>query len=357
MRYRFSAMMLFFLMTFMLPRAVAQQPQPGAPAGSTTLPSLPESKVAPDAAVITIHGLCGNVFLPGSAVANSSSAAPSAAADAAAGSESPNPNCETIITRQQFETLIRGISPVDPQFARGFARDYPETLMFARKAIEVGLDKDPGVQALLQYRYQQALYSIFKATLTRKAKNLSDAELEKFYNDNRARYEVFGLLRIHVPNQKTHTPAPGSSTPPKIDVAADEAAMKSVAEKIRAEAVAGGDFETLQAKAYRLAGETEEPPDPDLGDKWTRDNFPADSQSAVFGLKPGQVSQPIHNANGWHIIKVVSRKTVPLSEAADMTRGMVVGDQANSLRKALKTELNDQYFVSPVANEAKAPLE
>ena len=33
---------------------------------------------------------------------------------------------------------------------------------------------------------------------------MSDAELEKFYNDNRSRYEQFGLLRIHVPNTKEH---------------------------------------------------------------------------------------------------------------------------------------------------------
>jgi parvulin-like peptidyl-prolyl isomerase len=237
-----------------------------------------------------------------------------------------------------------------------FARDYPETLVFARKAVETGLDKDPAFQALLEYKYQQALYSIFKTYVKQKANAKSDAELEKFYYANLDRFEQFGILRIHVPNVKQHHPVAGSHVQPKVDVAADEAAMKALAIRIRAEAVAGGNFELLQAKAYRLAGETEDPPDTDMGDQWTRDTFPAENLAVVLALKPGQVSEPIHNASGWHIIKLVSRKTIPLSEARDSILQMIVGDEANSTRKAIKTELNDQYFVSAGAPEAKAPL-
>jgi parvulin-like peptidyl-prolyl isomerase len=239
--------------------------------------------------------------------------------------------------------------------ARGFARDYTETLVFARRAIEIGLDKDPFFQALLQYRYQQALYSIFKGHVKQKANEMSDAELEKYYNANRNRYEQFGLLRIHVPEIRQHHPGVGTSAASKVDPDADRAAMKALAIKVRAEAVAGGDFEKIQARVYRLAGITDDPPDTDLGDKWTVDNFPPENLSAVFGLKAGQVSQPIHNASGWHIIKVVSRKTIPLSEAREFTFQLVVGDEANSIRKAVKTELNDQYFVGG-PHEAAEPL-
>ncbi len=356
MQFRFSALILLSSIGYVDPLAVAQQTQSNAPAitSSTAAAQTSESQVAPDAPVITIHGLCGNVILPGSSPDASGSHAESSASDV---STTPNPNCETTITRQQFENMVRGISPrSDPRLGASFARDYPETLVFARKAIETGLDKDPATQALLQYKYQQALYSIFKAHVKLKANQESDAELEKFYNANRERYEQFGLLRIHVPDVKEHQPAPGSHVQPKVDVAADQAAMKALAIKIRAEAVAGGDFEQLQAKAYKLAGETDDPPDTDLGDQWTRDTFPAEYLSAVLALKPGQVSEPIHNASGWHIIKMVSRKTIPWSEARDSTLQLIVADEANSTRKAIKTELNDQYFVSAGSPEAKAPL-
>lgn len=359
MQCRFSLIVFLLSLIFLLMHASAiAQLQQNAPAipGSTT-PPVSESNVAPDAAVITIHGLCGNVFFPGSKQDASGSQNSAGVADASAQLTTPNPNCETIITRKQFESLSRGInSRIDPRLARSFAMEYPETLMFARKAVETGLDKDPAYQALLQFKYQQALYSIFKAYVKQNANALSDAQLEKFYNDNRSRYEQFALLRIHVPNTKEHNPVPGSSDPPKIDTAADEAAMKRLAIKIRAEAVAGGDFEKLQATAYKVAGVTEEPPDTDLGDKWTRDTFPAAYQSAVFSLKPGQVSEPIRNASGWHIIKLVSRRTVPWSEARNMTLQLIVADQANATRKAIKAEINKQYFVSGETNNATDPL-
>lgn len=361
MQCRFPVVILFFLLIFVLvhPAIAAQQLQSNPPSNATSsaAQAVTESPVAPDAAVITIHGLCGYVHLPGSAPDAAGSQATGGPSDASSASTTPNASCETVVTREQFENLIHAISPKgDPQMARAFARDYPETLMFARRAIETGLDKDPAIHALLQYRYQQALYSIFKSYVKQKANQMSDADLEKFYNANRARYEEFGLVRIHVPNARQHHPVPGAAVQPKVDIAADEEAMKALAVKIRAEAVAGGDFERLQARAYKLAGMADDPPDPDLGDKWTRDTFPQEYQSAVFGLRPGQVSEPIHNSSGWHIIKVVSRRTIPWSEARETTLQMIVGDEANSTRRAIKTDLNDQYFVSAVPHEAVAPL-
>jgi hypothetical protein len=356
MQCRFPVTVLLFLTSIVLvhPRGLAQQPQPNAPAaaGSMATPPVAESKLAPDAAVITLHGLCGNVSLPGSSPDATGSQTAAGASDASAPLTTPNPNCKTVITRQQYEDLIKEANPrADPQLARSFARDYTETVMFARKAVETGLDKDPAYQALLQYKYEQALYSIFKTSVKQKVNQMSDAELEKFYNANLERYEQFGLLRIHVPDVKVHHPAPGSSVQPKFDTAADQAAMKALAEKIRAEAVAGGDFVKLQAKAYKVAGETDDPPDPDLGDKWTRDTFPPEQLSAMLALKPGEVSQPLHNESGWHILKMVSRRTMPWSEAHDFTRQMIVADRANAIRKAIKAEYNDQYFVSAASRE------
>jgi hypothetical protein len=361
MQYRFPVALFFFLLIFATLHSgtFAQQLPPAAPATArdSATPPASESHVAPDEAVITIHGLCGYASLPGSSPDAAGAQPAAGASDASAPLVTPNPKCETTVTRQQFENLMKGINPnSDPRMGRGFAKNYPETLIFARKAIETGLDKDPEFQSLLEFRYQQALYSIFKTYVKQKASKMSDADVEKFYNANRQRYEQFGLLRIHVPNVREHHPAPGSTVQPKADIAADEAAMKALAIRIRAEAVAGGDFEKLQAKAYKLAGVTDGAPDTDLGDKWTRDTFPAEYQAQVFSLKPGEVTQPIHNGSGWHIIKLVSRKTIPLSEARNFTLQLVVGDEANSTRRATKTDLNDQYFAPASSPDAAGPL-
>jgi peptidyl-prolyl cis-trans isomerase C len=352
----FPVAIFFCLLTFALlqPRTFAQL-QPTTPASdSTGTTDTAKAKVAPDAAVITIHGLCGNVFLPGTGPDTTGQQSTGGASDAAA-LTTPNPSCQTIITREEFENLLKGMSPrVDPRTARSFAKSYPESLILARKAVETGLDKQPDIEALLQFKYQQALYSVYKAHVKKTVNEMSDADVEKFYNANRERYEEFGLLRIHVPNVKEHHPAPGAAQP-AVNPAAEEAEMKDLATRIRAEAVAGGNFDKLQAKVYKLAGSVDDPPDTDLGDKWTRDTLP-EEDSAVLKLKPGQVSEPIHNENGWNIVKVVSRKTPPLSEARDITIQMIVADQANSIRHAITTDINEQYFVHPVARDPEEPL-
>jgi len=347
--YGFPQILTLFSALFLVSAlGVAQQAAPPAPAANTiAATSSIDSNVAPDAAVITIHGLCpATPSTIQSSGSTSAQAAPTTVED---------PSCQTIMTRKQFEALMKGVgAKVAPQAARGFAEGYPEAAMFAQKALDLGLDKKPEYEALLAYRRNQNLYQIFKAHVLQQANEMSDADVEKFYNANKSRYEEFGLLRIYVPDVKWHKATAGSSTPRKEDKAADAAAMKAVAERIRVEAVAGGNFERLQAQVYKAAGITDEPPNTDLGNKWTRDNFPKQYESAVLELKVGQISELIHNASGWHIIKVVSRKTPPLSEARQVTLQMIVGDQANALRRSIKTELNDHYFSSVRAPEAAA---
>src|SRR5579863_6471500 len=96
-------------------------PRPGSTASAS--PAASEtSSVAPDAAVITIQGLCEK---PGG-----SSATPS--------------DCKTVITRAEFEKVLDAVSPNMPPAARKqFANRYVAALYFAEKAHELGLDQGP----------------------------------------------------------------------------------------------------------------------------------------------------------------------------------------------------------------------
>jgi parvulin-like peptidyl-prolyl isomerase len=51
-----------------------------------------------------------------------------------------------------------------------------------------------------------------------------------------------------------------------VDTAADEAALKAEAEKIRTRAAAGEDFEKFEDEAYTFAGDPDDTPDTDMGD-------------------------------------------------------------------------------------------
>jgi parvulin-like peptidyl-prolyl isomerase len=339
MRLGWLIKVLFFLLFLGGGVVLGQETQMGSPVPEHKPGEAPSSSssVPPQAVVVTIEGLCTD--LAGSQTAAKTSV------DAPAPPATENANCKTAITREQFENVVKAVSPkATPQAARGFAESYAETLLFAEQAHKLGLQKDPSSQELIKYKYLDLLFQIYKRYVKEKASEMSDAEVEKFYKEHLDRYEQLGLMRVHVPDLIWHDPAPGSTVAPKVDTAADAAAMKKVAEQLRREAAAGGDFEKLQVRAYKAAKITDDPPEVDLGDKWTIDNFPAAYVKDVFKLKPGQVSELVHNPSGWHIFKVVSRKTIPLSEAREFTAQLVVGDQANSLRDSIKTDLNEDYF-------------
>src|SRR5262249_59674649 len=123
------------------------------------------------------------------------------------------------------------------------------------------------------------------------------AEIEKFYNDNKAAFEEAIVRRLMIPKPAatppSAPPASGSEAKPAESAspqpAPDEAAQKAYAEKARERAVAGEDFDKIQSDAFLFYKTTIAPPTTVLGPR-RRGTLPPDQESAVFALKPGDVS-------------------------------------------------------------------
>src|SRR3954462_3480838 len=89
--------------------------------------------VPADAPVITIKGVCSD---------KSSDAA----------------NCQTVMTRAQFEKLADAIQPnMPPQVKRQLANAYPRLLVMAQEAEKRGLDKQPRFEETLKFARLQIL--------------------------------------------------------------------------------------------------------------------------------------------------------------------------------------------------------
>src|ERR1700689_3732317 len=131
--------------------------QAGAPA-SSTMSSAPSndaeaSKVAPDAPVITINGVCAN-----------------ASADQAA-----DANCKTVITRAEFEKILDAVQPnMPPRVRRQFAMRYASALATAQRAQQLGLDKGPKYDERLKLARIQILAQAFNQSVQEKAGQISD---------------------------------------------------------------------------------------------------------------------------------------------------------------------------------------
>lgn len=326
-----------------LPHTPAAQPKAAPKAGSAA------SSLPPDAVVITVQGLCEKEAIGEPAATTKNSAAKTSDTPSSAG-------CKTLIRKAQFEKLADALNPnMTPAVKRQLAEAYPRLLVFADKAREMGLDKDPRFLQMQKFATLQLLAQDFSRHMQEKAGDISDADVEKYYKDHASNYEQVELMRIFIPNTKQHaepsTADPkalesSTATPAKTDNAADEAAMKAEAEKIHTAAAANGDFEALQKEAFEVSGLKSASPNVKLG-KVTRANLPETHQK-VFDLTVGQVSELLSDPGGYYVYKVISKSAVPLSEAKQeihqQLQSQRMQQSMETLINSVKTELNQSYF-------------
>jgi hypothetical protein len=175
------------------------------------------------------------------------------------------------------------------------------------------------------------------------ASSISDSEVEKYYKENAIKFERGELLRIFVPKQTGQAQKTVSGDRSS---AATDSSMLAVAEKIRARAAAGEDFQQLQKEAFAAANIASGSPNVSTG-KIAAVGLPLSHQK-VFEMEPGQVSDVIAESSGYYIYKVVSKQMVPLAQASKEIRKSIasqrVQDVTASLIKAIKPELDPMYF-------------
>jgi peptidyl-prolyl cis-trans isomerase D len=118
------------------------------------------------------------------------------------------------------------------------------------------------------------------------------ADLERFYNDNLEQYSTPEQLRASHILLKT--------------AGKDDAAVRAQAESLAKEARAGADFAALAKKHSEDEGTA--PNGGDL-DFFGRGRMVPEFDTAVFAMEQGQVSDPVKTEYGYHVIKLVEKKT------------------------------------------------
>jgi hypothetical protein len=176
---------------------------------------------------------------------------------------------------------------------------------------------------------------------------MSDQEVEQFYNGHREMFEQADLLRIFVPKQKGLIPDERAPSKPN---AAEEATMKIEAEKIQRKAAAGGNFAMLEVEAYKFVEDPDDTPDVQVG-KVTRAETPERYRKAIFELPVGKVSELVPAPDGWHIFRVVSKRTLPMSEVRGLIEKFWVDDSTAALKNSVKPEFDSAYFNTSTGGE------
>src|SRR5208337_4122387 len=306
----------------------------------------PEVKVGPDDVVITMNGFCAHPAQAGKA-------------------------CQTVITRAQFEKLTEALQPGMPLSLRlKVANSYASNLKMSAAAEKRGLDKTPAFQEEMRFARMQLLAQDLSRALQVDASNITDAELEDYYKQNKSSYEQATVARIFVPRAKQIVPASEerkdaksadaqSAATPKAEEQAQqkaaEEAMANVAADLRARAVNGEDPDQLQIEAYTEAGFPRTIPDTKM-EKVRRAALPPRHET-VMDLKPGEVSEVFSDPAGAHFIyKMISKQTLTLEDVEAEIRSVISSQRYRDSMKSFQGDVvfSDAYF-NPPGNPATLP--
>jgi PPIC-type PPIASE domain len=338
-----------WLMCVLLGTLAWGQAAPGAPPAPqpTQAPADTSADVPPDAAVITVIGVCP---------AQSQQASPTGAAE-----KTPADDCKTVITKAQFEELAKALN-VTPQQKKQLASVLSGYIGTSSEARKNGLDKTAQFEQTVEFDKMRILTNALQRNIQEEAAKVPPGDIEKYYKEHAESFEQFNVDRLFVPrtkqgeaeaaeeDEKEEKPSePAKKTKEaeektKADKA--EQAMTKLADSLRTRAAAGEDFIKLQKEAFSAAGMKIESPTVNLPNV-RRTGLPA-GHVAVFDLKPGEVSQVISDAGGHYIYKVNHKDHVALDQATNEIHSKLQSDRTREMlekvNNSFKVETNDMYF-------------
>lgn len=217
------------------------------------------------------------------------------------------------------------------------AEQIVRTKLLEQEARRLGLDQDTSVAGRIAAISDDALAS---AAAEKIAPPPTDAAVEKFYNENKGRFETIDLSHIVLAYA-------GGTIPPRSGGAApSEAQAEQEAIGIWNQLRAGADFATLARKysddtASAAAGGK-------LGTV-AHGMLPQELETRVFAIPTGQFSSPIPSSFGIHIFKVNARSPHPLDQQlrpviAARLRQQEMLDRVEAMRRSASVIFDPKFF-------------
>ena len=141
---------------------------------------------------------------------------------------------------------------------------------------------------------QVAFVTFDPATIPDSAARVTDAEVRRYYDANKDRFERRGRASVSL------------LVVPRTITAEDSAATRARAQAIRDEIVGGANFEDVAARESQDQFTASTGGVLGMRDRNSLDPAIA---TAAFALRAGEVSQPVLGTDGYHILRVDAKKT------------------------------------------------
>jgi hypothetical protein len=251
-------------------------------------------------------------------------------------------------TAAEIDKLIESLPPQYHQAAKTTPPALSQVFLIKRlvdDAEKSGLDKKSPYKEQLEYNRMQLLA---QAVLNEYGNHLviTPEDQEKYYKANADKFKQAKVRVIYL----SFNPTPDKAGPDGKKLLT-EAEAKAKIEDLRKQIVAGADFGKLARE--NSDDKTSAVKDGDFGIMKQSSTYPEPIKAAVFGLKAGEVSQPVRQPNGFYLIRVDEIIVQPLQEVATDIYQTVKQERLNDYIKTLQAQYqvkveNPAYF-SPQA--------
>jgi parvulin-like peptidyl-prolyl isomerase len=213
--------------------------------------------------------------------------------------------------------------------------------VLADEAVKLGLDKRPDIAVQLLFQRENLLETAMFNSMIQSAV-VPDADVQAYYDSHQADFATVTARHILI------------AVPGKPERSDDEARAK--AESIRKRLVAGEDFATLAKQASDDTATAIK--GGDLGE-FHHGKMVAPFDQAAFALKPGDISEPVRSAYGYHIIQVQSHSVKSLADAkpdiVTQLKPTVARKEGETLLSQTPYTIDDTYFGPAAAPIAAVP--
>lgn len=206
-------------------------------------------------------------------------------------------------------------------------REMLDTMMvrelILQQAKKDGIDKSPAVEAKLEDLKKRVIVEAFLKKKVEESANISDAELQEFYNKNKDKFVTGEQIRAsHI-------------------LVKSEAEAKEIQKQLKE----GAKFEEL-AKKHSIDGAAQK--GGDLG--WFgKGAMLPEFEKVAFGLKEGETSGIVSTKFGYHIVKQTGKRAAgprSFEEVKDQIKEAMTPERQQQTFKKLKEELKKDAKMS-----------
>jgi parvulin-like peptidyl-prolyl isomerase len=202
-------------------------------------------------------------------------------------------------------------------------------------------DKSPYKEQLEFQRSQMLAQAA--ATSHQNEISVTEADEQKRYEEKKTQFDVAKIRAIHLTFTDPKAPAAQNTAPgPKITEAEAKAKADDLVKQLRG----GADFAQI-AKANSDDKNSAEKGG-EYGSIRRGDNIPADIKTTIFALKPGDVSDPVRQPNGFYILKVDERATQAFKDVQPQLAQEIKQERyqqwMQGLQKQFEVSIENQEF-------------